>query len=67
VLDGADDGYIGVMVDDFAQLGLMPAATEIVEDDARNADVLVESLVTQDQRCNARMTPAMRMSLSKAW
>lgn len=45
VLDGADHFDIRVMLDHRAQLGFMSAATEIVEDDAGNADVRIERLI----------------------
>ncbi len=49
----ADHGHVGVVLDHGAQLGLVAAAAQAVEDDAGDADVPVEGLVAEDQRRDA--------------
>ena len=50
VLHRADHLDVGVMLDHRAQLGFMAAAAEVVEDDAGDANVAVECLITKNQR-----------------
>ena len=49
---------VGVVLDDGAQLGLVPGPAQLIEDDAGYADLWIESLVTQDQRGDATGHPA---------
>ncbi len=51
--DGAEHADVGVVLDHGAQLLLVPAAAEVVEDDAGDADVAIERLVAEDQRRDA--------------
>ena len=44
---------VRVMLDDGAQFGFVTRATELVENDAGDANILVERLITQDQRGDA--------------
>jgi hypothetical protein len=53
LLHRADHRHVSVMLDHCAQLGLMTAAAESVEDHPGNADAGVEGLVAEDQRCDA--------------
>ena len=52
VMDRADHRHVGVVFDDGAQLGFVPAATKIVEYDPGDVDIAVERLITEDQRCD---------------
>ncbi len=45
--------YVGVVLDDGAQLRLVPGTAQLIEDDAGDADLGVEGLVAQDQRGDA--------------
>ncbi len=49
----AEHRHVGVVLDHRAQLGLVAAAAELVEHDAGDADLAVEGLVAEDQRCDA--------------
>ncbi len=50
VMDCTDYRHIRVVLDDAAQLGFVPAAAKIIENDTGNIDVAVECLVSEDQR-----------------
>ena len=53
VMDRTDHRHIGIMLDDRAQLGFVPAAAKVVEDHAGDVDVAVERLIAKDQRRDA--------------
>jgi hypothetical protein len=53
LLHRADHRHVGVVLDHGAQLGLVAAAAEAVEDHAGDADIAVEGLVAEDQRRDA--------------
>ncbi len=50
---GTEHRHVGVMLYDGTQLGFMAAAAELVEDHAADADLGVETLIAQYQRCDA--------------
>ncbi len=58
VVDGAQDRDVGVVLDHGAQLRLVPAAAQLIEDHAGDPDVAVERLVAEDERRDAARHPA---------
>ena len=52
-MHATDDRHIRVMLNHGAQLGLVPTAAQLIQDDAGDPDLGVKCLVAQYQWCNA--------------
>ena len=55
---GAQHAHVRVVLDHHPQLGLVPAAAQVVQDHAGDLHVAVERLVAEDQRRDAARHPA---------